>query len=925
MGVVPLRRRHRGTPAKTGRSLLAAVALAALLTGSTIAASVAGPWPSETAKASVDPAVAAILAVAAPTDQIPVIAILRAQADARHVSPRAAERRDAAVVRTLKGTALGAQGPLVAALHAAQRRGLVDSVTPLWILDAVSFSGRPEVVRAVATRPDVASIVAEQTLVAPPPVTSADGSAVEPNVAGVGAPDLWALGHRGGGVTVAILDTGVEASHPDLAAQWRGGPGAWYDPYGQHASPIDLNGHGTQTAGIAVGRSSGGTAIGVAPDAQWIAARVFNDAGTGTSTAIHLALQWVLDPDGNPLTSDAPRIVNNSWTLSTPGCDLGFEPDLAALVAADITPVFAAGNFGPASGSAPSPANNPDAFAVGSVDGAGLIAASSSRGPTTCGGSTGTYPEIVAPGVNIRSSDRYGMYATGSGTSLAAPHVTGALALLHEAVPTASAEAVRLALRSAAVDLGPTGPDETYGAGRLDILAAFRTLTGSGPGSTPTPPPTATPTATPSATPSAGPGDSLGPTTTVPALAPNPANGSGPVTIAATITDASTGGSPIVAAEWFIGAVGSPGTGRPMTGAFGSVTVTASASLSASELATLPDGSHATAVRGRDAAGVWGQVATASLTVDRTPPAVSAVALTPPISQGAASMLLTSSLSDATSSVSGGEWFIGTDPGLGNGTPLQAADGSFGGATESAVATIGLAGRAAGELPVSVRARDGTGSWSAVTTTSALITPSDGLFADGFENGTLSRWSGQTGGSKLAVTTGAAFAGAFGLNAGVTAGASGYVTDTTPAAAAAYHARFGFDGRGMSTGGKAIDVFTALTSRNALVLEVHYRRDSTGSAQLRIGAARSGSTLWSNWSTLPSGRHAVEVGWQSARSATVALWLDGVVAAQLTGLDTHSLTIETVRLGLSAGLAKTMSGELQFDRFVSSTGSLIGP
>ena len=196
-------------------------------------------------------------------------------------------------------------------------------------------------------------------------------------------------------------------------------------------------------------------------------------------------------------------------------------------------------------------------------------------------------------------------------------------------------------------------------------------------------------------------GDDAGPTTTVPALGPNPANGSGPVSIAATVSDAATGGSSVVAAEWFVGVAGPPGTGRPMTAAFGGVTVTVSASSTASEIATLPDGAHPIAVRGRDATGAWGPLATASLTVDRTPPTASAAALTPPISQGATSLLLTASLSDATSSVSGGEWFVGTDPGPGNGTPLQAADGSFGGAPESAVATIGLAGRPAGELVVS--------------------------------------------------------------------------------------------------------------------------------------------------------------------------------------------------------------------------------
>ena len=156
--------------------------------------------------------------------------------------------------------------------------------------------------------------------------------------------------------------------HPDLAAQWRGGAGGWFDPYGQHATPTDLNGHGTQTAGIAVGRSAGGTAIGVAPNANGSrpASSTMRGPGPRRPSTSHSSGSSI--PTATLSTNDVPRVVNNSWTFGTPGCDLAFEPDLAALVAANVTPVFAAGNFGPAAGSAPSPANNPDAFAVGSID-----------------------------------------------------------------------------------------------------------------------------------------------------------------------------------------------------------------------------------------------------------------------------------------------------------------------------------------------------------------------------------------------------------------------------------------------------------------------------------------------------------------------------------------------------------------------------
>ena len=906
------------------------MALLAATATSGLSAPRRGPQPT----ASLDPRIQALLEVADPDTRIAVIAILRVQADVRAVQARSGERPGAAVVRTLRETATGAQRGLIGQLQAAERAGSAGSITGLWITDAVSFSARPDVIRAIAQRPDVAVVAADGTIQAPlaAKTTAATGGA-EPNVALVGAPDLWALGFRGDGTTVAILDTGVDATHPDLAAQYRGGSGAWFDPYGQHATPVDLNGHGTESAGVAVGRSAGGSAIGVAPNASWIAAKIFNDSGTATSTAIHQAFQWVLDPDANPATDDAPDVVNDSWTLGTPGCSLDFEPDLAALVAADITPVFAAGNYGPGTATSPSPANNPDAFSVGAVTLTDSIAASSSRGPTSCGRSTAaTYPAVVAPGVNVRSSDLYGTYTTVSGTSIAAPHVSGALALLRQAVPTATGASARAALQATARDLGTAGPDNSFGSGRLDVLAAYQLLAGSGPGPTPTPAPTPTPTPTPTPNPSptataspSGGGDTTGPLGTIPAMAPNPANGSSAVAIAATISDATTGGGAVVAAEWFRGAVGAPGTGRAMSGTFGSTTVSVSATIPAWEIATLPDGGQTISVRGRDAAGNWGALATASLSVDRTAPSANGGTLTPAQSQGASTTRLAAQLADAGSGVSGGEWFVGADPGPGLGSPLQPADGAFGAASESAVATVDLGGLPFGEIVISYRARDGAGTWGAVATVAGLVTPSDGTFADGFEAGSTARWSSATGASALTVTSAASMAGRVGLRVGIASGAGGYLTDATPTAATSYHARFGFDARGLVTATKAVDLFVPLTARNAAVLEVQYRTDGGGLGQIRLGAAGSRSTVWTAWASLPTGRHAIEVGWRSATSASVQLWLDGTEVGRLTGVDSHTLTIESVRLGPSAGLAKSMSGELHFDRFVSTAGSTIGP
>ena len=191
-------------------------------------------------------------------------------------------------------------------------------------------------------------------------------------------------------------------------------------------------------------------------------------------------------------------MVNNSWTFSSPGCNLEFQFDLRSLRAVGIVPVFAAGNFGPGSSTSASPANYPEAFAVGANDNSDLIYAYSSRGPSKCGEVQTVYPELVAPGVNISTTDLYGLYYAATGTSLAAPHVAGGLALLLSAYPDLSADQQTAALINAAVDLGATGPDNNFGYGRLNVQAAYQWLQAGG-SVTPTPtaiPLTPTPTAT---------------------------------------------------------------------------------------------------------------------------------------------------------------------------------------------------------------------------------------------------------------------------------------------------------------------------------------------------------------------------------------------------------------------------------------------
>jgi len=445
----------------------------------------------------IDSLLASTLKNLQPGDKVTFIVTLNKQVDLSQVNGVTRAARSQGVLNALQATANATQGRLTGLLNTYRKDGLVDGYISFWIFNGFSVTGTVDVINSLANDPDVWTITPDDIQVVP-----AVG-APEPNISLVNAPALWSMGNYGQNVVVASMDSGVDVYHPDLAGRYRGGPNSWFDPYGQHpTTPIDLSGHGTQTTGIMVGGDTGGTSIGVAPGAQWIAVKIFNDQGGSTATAIHQGYQWLLDPDGNPLTDDAPSAVNTSWTFANPGCNTEFEADLASLRAVGILPVFAAGNGGPYSNTSYSPANNPSAFAVGAVDNNKQIYAYSSRGPSACTNYTGPFPKLVAPGVSVRTTDLYNSYYSASGTSYSSPHVAGALALLLSAYPNLSAADQEQALTTSAFDLGASGPDDVYGYGFLDILSAYDWVVVN-------PPPTPTPSPTPSPSPTPAPNINL--------------------------------------------------------------------------------------------------------------------------------------------------------------------------------------------------------------------------------------------------------------------------------------------------------------------------------------------------------------------------------------------------------------------------------
>ncbi len=386
-----------------------------------------------------------------------------------------------------------------AAIEPAMRAQGAVKVRDLWMINAVALTVPAVAVKALAALDGVGSVDLDAFVqggrsqrtpaphsspgearfaVAPPPTTAPnaappDFKRAKPgwNLTTIHVPELWAMGQTGKGVVVATMDTGVDAEHPDLRGKWRGGANSWFDPHGEEALPYDAIGHGTQSLGVVLGNPD----IGAAPQAQWIGVRLFDNNGRASMSDIHLAFQWLLDPDGDPATQDAPDVVNASWALTgrgTGSCILEFDDDIRILKRAGIAVVFAAGNDGPFPKTSNSPGNNPGVMSVGAIDRDMEIARATSRGPSSCDG--GTFPRMLAPGVNIRTTDlSYGgiaSYTSVSGSSLAAPHVTGVLALLAEAFPQASVVQMEKALTDSAVKLGDGS------LVRLDALGAYKLL-----------------------------------------------------------------------------------------------------------------------------------------------------------------------------------------------------------------------------------------------------------------------------------------------------------------------------------------------------------------------------------------------------------------------------------------------------------------
>ncbi|MGN9810602.1 S8 family serine peptidase [Micromonospora sp. BQ11] len=418
-----------------------------------------------------------------------LLVVLRDQADLSGLptAPGKAGRdvRATEVYRRLVETA----GRTQADLRRDLRRLRLDH-TPYYLVNAVEVDGGPAVRAWLANRPEVARVLVSQRvrpLPAPAGVTRGDAPAPtgpEWNIRLIGANRVWSeLGVTGTGVTVGSSDSGVDGRHPALAEGFRGGDDSWYDPWDATRFPTDQGGHGTHTVGSAVGREG----VGVAPGAGWVGC-VNLDRNLGNPAYYLDCLQFMLAPfpaGGDPFTDGrparAPEILTNSWGCpAIEGCDPGvLRPAAAALDAAGIMVVAAAGNTGPTCGSLDDPpAPYADVLTVGAVDDRRRVASFSSRGPAPDGAAK---PDLVAPGEEIVSAMPGGGYGSLSGTSMATPQVAGVVALMWSANPALVGDLDRTRRILAETATPAVAPTDTcgdarnvVGAGLVDAYAAVQ-------------------------------------------------------------------------------------------------------------------------------------------------------------------------------------------------------------------------------------------------------------------------------------------------------------------------------------------------------------------------------------------------------------------------------------------------------------------
>jgi len=381
--------------------------------------------------------------------------------------------RVAALVSMLKGLTSAAQAPYVARLKKlgmeyetfyASNIILVKQVTVEAVQELLKIEGDFKIREEVWVSIYPGTVVEHNDTLPSPPQT------VQWGISNIRCNAVWSRS-QGEGTVAGIVDTGVNQGHTALSA---GYAGAWRDPYYSTAGPTDQHGHGSHCAGTILGRANG---VGCAPGARWIACRGLNHQGSGSESALTTCAQFFVS--ANP----RPTVSSNSWGGG--GGSTWYNSQISAYQNAGIIPVFAIGNSGSACRTAGSPGDQPNLISVGSTTNTNAMSSFSSRGPSSSGV---LKPELSAPGSNIVSCGTGASnYATMSGTSMATPHVAGAVCLIKSVNSGWTYTQVSNALRNSAaqptltaadracglVTPGQDFPNCAFGYGRIDVGRAL--------------------------------------------------------------------------------------------------------------------------------------------------------------------------------------------------------------------------------------------------------------------------------------------------------------------------------------------------------------------------------------------------------------------------------------------------------------------
>ncbi len=388
--------------------------------------------------------------------------------------------RRTAIIDSLQNTARASQLELLPVLDQLKAQESIATYQSIWIINAVAAQGTAEAIERIAKHHNVASIDLDHELERMEPVDVNNNTVGEAHpetwgLEAMKAPQVWhAWGITGTGVTVGIMDSGIQHDHPALVNNYRGRQpdgsyvheGNWYQASAPTKTvPYDLFGHGTHVAGTAVGHEG----LGMAPGAEWIAVAIADDDGALLNSYIYGGFEWLLAPNGQPEL--APDIMNGSW--GGPGFVTWFVEELNLLQEAGIITVFSAGNSGPFTQTVGAPGSYTNTITIGATDNRGEVVWFSSRGPSPL--HDDPVPLVVAPGAQVYSSLNGNEYGSRSGTSMSAPHATGALALLLSAgAEFEDYAAVRQHVIDSAVPFEDVHPNWDSGYGKMEATELLR-------------------------------------------------------------------------------------------------------------------------------------------------------------------------------------------------------------------------------------------------------------------------------------------------------------------------------------------------------------------------------------------------------------------------------------------------------------------